>query len=76
MGIKARVLRVEGNIKKSKPQHDKIALVFTNEAAGTMEIHAGNDILFSGSIKEGNKYMKNINFPAVLLPGYDPRWCA
>lgn len=76
MSIKARVLRAEGNIKKSKSQQGKIALVFTNEAAGTMEIHAGNDILFSGSIEEGNNYMKSINFPAVLLSGYDPRWCA
>lgn len=76
MSIKARVLRAESNIKGRKEKPGRIVLVFTDNKAGTTEIHAGNEVLFTGTIEEGKRFVKALNLPTVYLPDYDPRWCA
>ncbi|KJS18551.1 MAG: hypothetical protein VR69_00195 [Peptococcaceae bacterium BRH_c4b] len=76
MSIKTRLSRVESGMRKTAQQSGRILLVFTNEKAGTMEIHSGNQHLFSGTIEEGNEFIQNKDDLVVILPGADPRWCA
>ncbi len=69
MNIRTRLVKVENNIKESKKkQSDQVLFADKNIAADTMEIYGpGPRQLFSGSIKEGEKFLKSIEYSLCII---------
>ncbi len=68
MSIKTRIFKIEDSIRTSEKAHGVgILQVSTNDETGIMEINKGDEQLFVGTIKDGEKFIAGLNYEVLII---------
>ncbi|KJS18552.1 MAG: hypothetical protein VR69_00200 [Peptococcaceae bacterium BRH_c4b] len=68
MSIKTRLAKVENTFKeKNMAQELGLIQVDKNEETGMMEITDRDKLVFSGSIKDGEKFIAGLNYKVLII---------
>lgn len=74
MNIRTRLAKVENNFKtKNMAKQVGLIQVDKNEETGTMEITDRDQLVFSGSIKDGENFIANLNYEVLIIDDIQ-RW--